>query len=108
VRTIGLDVGDRLESESTRHSQAGCNSDSTAFTVNAHLAISTVSCLMDIRATVMHGNEAIRDVRHRLVLAATRGGRSQHPSIECPKSHNGDPFPVDLLPAASSSSLSPP
>jgi hypothetical protein len=52
VRTIGhfgLDVGDRLENESTRHSQAGCNSDSTASTVNAHLAISTVSCLMGIK-----------------------------------------------------------
>jgi hypothetical protein len=66
--------GSRLRRASTRHSQAGCNSKSGALTVNAHLDTSSLSCLMVIRATAMHGIECLRGVVHyRLVVAAIRG-----------------------------------
>jgi hypothetical protein len=66
--------GGRLRRTSTRHSQAGCNSKGSALTVNAHLGMSSLSCLMGIRATAMHGTECLRrDVNYRLVIAAISG-----------------------------------
>jgi hypothetical protein len=78
VRTIGhcgLDVGWSGWSAGRAQGRGTAKQDvtQTALTVNAHLAIRSVSCLMDIRAAAMRANECLnRDVS----LSPSRGGHA--------------------------------